>query len=79
MMMDEIDKKIADKLSENGRVSMKTLGREIGLSSAAANRRYEKLKKNGVLKVTIQVNPIKIGYKRYVFFSQLPRMKTHSY
>ena len=70
MIMDEIDKKIADKLSENGRVSMETLGREIGLSSAAANRRYEKLKKNGVLKVTIQVNPIKIGYKALcVFFT----------
>ena len=70
MIMDEIDKKIADKLSENGRVSMETLGREIGLSSAAANRRYEKLKKNGVLKVTIQVNPIKIGYRALcVFFT----------
>ena len=70
MVIDEIDKKIADKLSENGRVSMETLGREIGLSSAAAKRRYEKLKKNGVLKVTIQVNPIKMGYRALcVFFT----------
>jgi len=70
MIMDGIDKKIADKLSENGRVSMETLGREIGLTSAAANRRYEKLKKNGVLKATIQINPIKIGYRALcVFFT----------
>jgi DNA-binding Lrp family transcriptional regulator len=69
-VIDEIDKKIADKLSENGRLSMETLGREIGLSSAAAKRRYEKLKKNGVLKVTIQVNPNKMGYQALcVFFT----------
>ncbi len=69
-VIDEIDKKIADKLSENGRVSTETLGREIGLSSAAAKRRYEKLKKNGVLKVTIQVNPNKMGYQALcVFFT----------
>ncbi len=70
MVIDEIDKKIADKLSENGRVSMEALGREIGLSSAAAKRRYEKLKKNGILKVTIQVNPNKMGYQALcVFFT----------
>ena len=33
MAIDQIDQKIADKLSENGRVSMETLGREIGISS----------------------------------------------
>ena len=70
MIIDQIDQKIADKLSENGRMSMETLGREIGISADTAKRRYEKLKKNGVLKVTIQINPIKIGYKALcVFFT----------
>jgi Lrp/AsnC family transcriptional regulator for asnA, asnC and gidA len=70
MTLDNIDQKIADKLSENGRVSMHTLGREIGVSSDTAKRKYEKLKKNGVLKVTIQINPNKIGYKALcVFFT----------
>ncbi len=49
---------------------METLGKEIGISSDTAKRRYEKLKKNGVLKVTIQINPNKIGYKALcVFFT----------
>jgi len=70
MVVDQIDQKIADKLSENGRVPMETLGREIGISPDVAKRRYEKLKKNGVLKVTIQFNPIKIGYRAMcVFFA----------
>jgi DNA-binding Lrp family transcriptional regulator len=68
MVVNQIDQKIADKLSENGRVSMETLGREIGISSDAAKRRYEKLKKNGVLKVTIQFNPGKIGYRAMCIF-----------
>jgi DNA-binding Lrp family transcriptional regulator len=70
MILDSVDQKIADKLSENGRVSTETLGREIGISSDTAKRKYEKLKKNGVLKVTIQVNPNKIGYQAVcVFFT----------
>ncbi|MGD0204107.1 MAG: AsnC family transcriptional regulator [Candidatus Bathyarchaeia archaeon] len=68
MVIDQIDQKIADKLSENGRLSMETLSREIGISSDIAKRRYEKLKKNGVLKVTIQINPIKIGYQALCLF-----------
>jgi DNA-binding Lrp family transcriptional regulator len=47
---------------------MEALGREIGISSDTAKRRYEKLKKNGVLKVTIQVSPIKIGYRALCLF-----------
>jgi len=71
MNIDEIDQKIADRLSENGRMSMETLGKEIGISTDTARRRYEKLKKNGVLKVTIQVNPVKIGYKALcIFFTE---------
>jgi Lrp/AsnC family leucine-responsive transcriptional regulator len=68
MVIDQIDRKIADKLSENGRVSMEKLGREMGISSDTAKRRYEKLKKNGVLKVTIQISPIKIGYQALCLF-----------
>jgi len=66
--IDQIDQKITDKLAENGRVSMETLGREIGISSDTAKRRYEKLKKNGVLKVTTQINPTKIGYQALCLF-----------
>jgi Lrp/AsnC family leucine-responsive transcriptional regulator len=68
MIIDEIDQKIADKLSENGRASMETISKEIGIPCDNAKRRYEKLKKNGILKVTIQVNPNKIGYQALAIF-----------
>jgi Lrp/AsnC family transcriptional regulator, leucine-responsive regulatory protein len=66
--IDEIDQKIADKLAENGRISMDTLGKEIGVSPDTVKRRYEKLKKNGVLKVTIQINPSRLGYQALCIF-----------
>jgi DNA-binding Lrp family transcriptional regulator len=68
LILDETDRKIADKLAENGRIPMDILAKEIGISSDTAKRRYEKLKKNGVLKVTIQINPNKIGYQAMCIF-----------
>lgn len=47
---------------------MEIVGKEIGISYGTAKRKYEKLKKNGVLKVTIQVNPNKIGYRAICIF-----------
>ena len=60
--IDKIDQKIADMLAQDGRIPMEALAQEIGISSDETKKRYEKLKNNGVLKVTIQVNPNKIGY-----------------
>jgi Lrp/AsnC family transcriptional regulator, leucine-responsive regulatory protein len=66
--IDEIDQKIADRLAENGRISMNILGRAVGVSPDTAKRRYEKMKKDGVLKVTIQINPSRIGYQALCIF-----------
>jgi Lrp/AsnC family transcriptional regulator for asnA, asnC and gidA len=66
--IDQIDQKIADKLAENGRIPMETLAKEIGISPEKAKKRYEKLKKNGALKITIQINPYKIGYRALCIF-----------
>ena len=76
--IDEIDLKIADKLAENGRISMGDLAKEIGVSPDTAKRRYEKLWKNGILKVTIQVNLSKMGYQAMcVFFATTSSEKSH--
>jgi DNA-binding Lrp family transcriptional regulator len=67
-IIDEIDQKIADKLAENGRIQMDVLAKEIGISPDTAKRRYEKLKKKGALKVTIQINLSRIGYQAMCIF-----------
>jgi Lrp/AsnC family transcriptional regulator for asnA, asnC and gidA len=66
--LDEIDQKIADKLAENGCISMAELGKAANVSSSIAKRRYSKLKERGALKVTIQVDPSKIGYRALCIF-----------
>jgi len=68
--IDEIDQKIADILAENGQIAMEELSQKTGISPETAKKRYEKLRKNGVLKVTIQINPHKMGYRALcVFFT----------
>jgi Lrp/AsnC family leucine-responsive transcriptional regulator len=60
--IDEIDQKIADILAEDGRISMTAIGKRIGISANLAKKRFEKLRDNGLLKITIQINLKKIGY-----------------
>ena len=68
IVIDEIDERIAEKLSENGREPIGTIAKEIGISADTAKRRYQKLIKNGVLKVTIQFDPIRLGYHAAAIF-----------
>jgi DNA-binding Lrp family transcriptional regulator len=71
-VIDEIDQKIADKLAEDGRISMEVLGREVGVSADRARKKYEKMKDNGILKITIQINLKKIGYNAMcIFFTNI--------
>jgi len=68
--IDEVDRKIADILAENGRAPLEVIAKQIGVSTDTVRRRYERLKKNGALKVTVQFDPTKIGYvAAAVFFA----------
>jgi DNA-binding Lrp family transcriptional regulator len=60
--IDEIDMQITKKLSENGRASFRKIAQEIGIATDTVSRRYRRLKRNGALTVTIQVNLSKLGY-----------------
>jgi DNA-binding Lrp family transcriptional regulator len=76
--IDEIDKKIAEKLSENGRASFRIIAKDIGISADNVKRRYEKLTNNGVIKVTIQIDPARIGYQAAVIFSAVTSRENSS-
>jgi len=47
--LDEQDKKIIELLSINGRITMKELASELGLSAPAASERVKRLENNGVI------------------------------
>ncbi len=63
MKIDEIDMHIVDRLTNYGRIPFSRIAQEIGTSTDTISRRYEKLKENHFVKVSIQVNPLKLGYQ----------------
>jgi DNA-binding Lrp family transcriptional regulator len=60
--IDEIDRQIIEKLAVNGRASFNSIGKELGISTSTVIRRYRDLKRNGIIRALIQINPVKIGY-----------------
>jgi DNA-binding Lrp family transcriptional regulator len=68
VVIDEIDQKIADILAEDGRISWTEIGKKIGISPDLARKKYERLRDNGLLKITIQINLSKIGYSAMCIF-----------
>jgi DNA-binding Lrp family transcriptional regulator len=66
--IDDIDLKIMDSLAIDGRMPMKKLAQEIGIKTQVINRKYQILKEKGVMKVTIQIDPTKIGYYALAIF-----------
>ena len=60
--VDEIDQKIVNVMYHEGRASFSKIAKQVGLSTHTVIKRYERLRKNGALKVSIQINPNKLGY-----------------
>ncbi len=78
-VIDEIDQKIADNLAINGRVSMDLLAKGIGVSPETVKRRFRRLISKGILKVTIQIDPVILGYKAMcIFFTVTSHEKSYS-
>jgi Lrp/AsnC family transcriptional regulator for asnA, asnC and gidA len=67
--IDELDKQIVEKLTLNGRSSFTQIAKEIGVSTDTVVKRYHRLREEGAIKVSIQINPNKIGYNSIVDFN----------
>jgi len=66
--IDETGTQIVEKLAKNGRVSFRKIAEDLNISTNTVVRRYEKLKRSGTIKVSIQIDPIKIGYRASAWF-----------
>jgi len=67
--MDEIDKAIIEKLTEDARTSFRKIAEELGISPDTVINRYAALQKEGVIRgSTIVINPKKIGYHAMASF-----------
>lgn len=68
--VDEIDEKIMQYLSEDGRMSHAELGRLVGLTRAAVRERVRQLVERGIIeRFTIVVNPLKAGKQLSLFLN----------
>jgi Lrp/AsnC family transcriptional regulator for asnA, asnC and gidA len=67
--IDEIDVQIINALTINGRLAFRTIAQQIGTTTATVARRYEKLKENNFIKVSIQVNFLEMGYQNILEIS----------
>jgi Lrp/AsnC family transcriptional regulator for asnA, asnC and gidA len=60
--IDEVDRKLLERLQDNARMSFKKIAEEIGVSESTIFVRVKKLRKQGVIKkFTIKVAPETIG------------------
>lgn len=60
--IDEIDKAIIRLLQVDGRMAYAQLGPQVGLSSAAARQRVQRLIENEVIEVVAVSQPLKLGF-----------------
>jgi DNA-binding Lrp family transcriptional regulator len=67
--IDELDKQIMAKLTLDGRASFTQIAKQIGVSTETVIKRYHKLRERGSMKVSIQINPNKIGYSSILDFN----------
>ena len=63
MRLDEIDHKILARLIDNGRESFASIGQAVGLSTAAAKRRVDRLRYEGAIRrFTAEIEPSALGW-----------------
>jgi DNA-binding Lrp family transcriptional regulator len=67
--IDDLDRQIIGKLTDNGRASFNKIAKELGVSTDTVVKRYHRLKENGTLKISVQINPKKIGYTAMLDFN----------
>jgi len=63
MELDKKDKQILNLLQEDGRMKLKEIGRQVGLSIDSVNKRIKKMQGADVVKIGAFINPKAIGYE----------------
>jgi len=68
--VDSVDMKLLKMLSDDAHVSLRKMGREVGLSTSGVRRRVKQLERSGLIKqYSALVDPQKFGYGVMAFVS----------
>lgn len=66
--MDDIDKRIISRLQEDGRITLSSLGRLVGLSHVGIRARLRRLLSDGTIRISAGLNAGKLDIKTAVVF-----------
>lgn len=67
--IDGLDDLLVKKLTADGRASFSEIAKAIGASTDTAMKRYQRLRNQGAIKVSIQIDPNKLGYTALLDFN----------
>lgn len=71
--MEDLDRRIVDLLTQDGRISYTDLGRALGMSTSAVHQRVRRLEQRGVVKgYTAKVDQRALGRELTAFMSVTP-------
>jgi Lrp/AsnC family transcriptional regulator for asnA, asnC and gidA len=62
-VIDDLDRRIVQTLTRDGRTPYTALARELGLSEAAVRQRVIRLQESGVLRIVALCNPLTLGHQ----------------
>lgn len=65
-VLDEINKRIIERLQQDGRTSYAALATVVGLSEAAVRQRVARLLDSGVMQIVAVTDPLMLGFARQV-------------
>ncbi|WP_341955426.1 Lrp/AsnC family transcriptional regulator [Microbacterium sp. LWH13-1.2] len=63
-VLDDISKRIVELLQEDGRRPYAEIGREVGLSEAAARQRVQRMTEAGIIQIVAVTDPMQLGFNR---------------
>ncbi len=67
--IDELDLRIVEKLASDGQAPFSEIAQKVGTSTDTVVKRYHKLKNSNAIKVSVQIDPNKIGYHAILDFN----------
>ena len=62
--LDTVDKRIIERLQEDGRLPYTRLAAAVGLSEAAVRQRVQRLVESGVMQIVAVTDPLTVGFRR---------------
>ena len=70
-MLDEIDKKLIEMLTTNGRRSLSEMGKKLGLSHVAIKKRLDKLCTKNIMKIVSAINFSRLKLKAVMILAEV--------